>query len=230
MPIMSLWSWLEVQAVRRRPMRKAFDEIYRTSAWNYGESVSEPGSTLLQTETIREKLPLLLEELGIRSILDAGCGDLNWMKELRVPLEHYVGIDVVADLVRRNRRQHGSSARTFRVADITRDRLPRMDLVLCRDCLVHFSFADIFAALRNIQRSGSRYLLTTTFTRAQQNADIATGSWRMLNWERPPFCFPRPLRIIDERLTVENGRYDDKSLGLWRIGEIPTASTGRQLA
>jgi SAM-dependent methyltransferase len=211
-------------------MRKAFEEIFRTSAWNYGESVSGPGSTLLQTETIREELPLLLEELAIRSILDAGCGDLNWMRELRVPLERYVGIDVVADLVRRNRRQYGSSARTFRVADITRDRLPRVDLVLCRDCLVHFSFADIFSALRNIQRSGSTYLLTTTFTRTQENADITTGSWRMLNWERPPFCFPRPLRIIDERLTVENGRYDDKSLGLWRIGEIPTVSTGRQLA
>lgn len=227
---MSLWTWLEAQVARRRPMRKAFEEIFRTSAWNYGESVSGPGSTLLQTETIREELPLLLEELAIRSILDAGCGDLNWMRELRVPLERYVGIDVVADLVRRNRRQYGSSARTFRVADITCDRLPRVDLVLCRDCLVHFSFADIFAALRNIQRSGSTYLLTTTFTRTQENADITTGSWRMLNWERPPFCFPRPLRIIDERLTVENGRYDDKSLGLWRIGEIPTVSTGRQLA
>ncbi len=218
---MNLWKRIEAQFLRRRAMRQAFEKIYRTSAWDYGESVSGPGSTLLQTETIREELPRLLEELGVRSVLDAGCGDLNWMRTLRAPLERYVGIDVVADLVRANRKRYGDPSREFRVADVTRDRLPRVDLVLCRDCLVHFSFDDIFATLRNIKRSGSTYLLTTTFTRRPENTDVKTGSWRMLNWERPPFCFPHPVRVINERLTVEDGRYDDKSLGLWKVRELP---------
>jgi hypothetical protein len=41
--------------------------------------------------------------------------------------------------------------------DLTGDPLPRVDVVLCRDCLVHLSFQNIFRAFANLRRSGSRY-------------------------------------------------------------------------
>ena len=65
--------------------------------------------------------------------------------------------------------------------DITRDALPRADVILCRDCLVHFSFKDIFAAIDNFKKSQSRYLLATTFIAFSENLDVATGEWRRLN-------------------------------------------------
>ena len=202
-------------------MRAIFEEIYRQNRWNDAESVSGPGSTLIQTETVRAELPALIDGFGVRSVLDAGCGDLNWMKELRVPLERYWGLDIVPDLVEDNRRKFAAPNRTFEIADITRDPLPKADLVLCRDCLVHFSFEDIYAALRNMRESGSRYLLTTTFPVREENAAVPTGSWRTLNYERAPFLFPPPLRLVNERLTVAEGAYADKSLGLWEIASLP---------
>jgi hypothetical protein len=48
------------------------------------------------------------------------------------------------------------------MCDLTRDPLPKVDLVLCRDCLVHLSFDDIYESLDNLRRSGSMLLLTTT--------------------------------------------------------------------
>ena len=61
--------------------------------------------------------------------------------------------------------------------DITRDRLPRVDLILCRDVLPHLSFADIARAVDNFKRSGATWLLTNTFVDRPRNDDIPTGAW-----------------------------------------------------
>jgi hypothetical protein len=108
------------------------------------------------------------------------------------------------------------------------DKLQKVDLVLCRDCLVHLSFTDIFSALNNIIDSGATYLLTTTFTSRSENRNITTGQWRTLNLEIPPFSFPSPLKIINERCTEGDGVYADKSLGLWRIEDIQGILTKRR--
>ncbi|HEX8999730.1 MAG TPA: class I SAM-dependent methyltransferase, partial [Blastocatellia bacterium] len=80
---------------------------------------------------------------------------------------------------------------------------------------------DAIAALRNFKRSKSEYLLTTTFPKTEVNEDILTGEWRPLNLQRAPFNFPEPLRLINERCTEEGDRYADKSLGLWRLSDLP---------
>ncbi len=103
-----------------------------------------------------------------------------------------------------------------------KDELPEVDLIFCRDCLVHFSHSDIFKALTNIRRSGAIYLLTTTFSGRKENHDINTGEWRVLNFEAAPFHFPPPLRLLVENCTQQNskGAYKDKSLGLWKISDF----------
>ena len=103
---------------------------------------------------------------------------------------------------------------------MTNDFLPHCDLIFCRDCLVHFSFEEIFAAIRNFYDSGAEYLLTTTFPNRLSNYDIQTGDWRPLNFQLAPFNFPAPLRVINEHCTEGNGKFADKSLGLWKISDI----------
>ena len=83
---------------------------------------------------------------------------------------------------------------------------------------MHFSFADIRAALDNLRRSGARYLLTTTFIAQERNDDIWTGGFRMLNLERAPLRFPPPLALIDERRPLLNGSDSGKRLALWELG------------
>ena len=97
--------------------------------------------------------------------------------------------------------------------------LPEYHLVFCRDCLVHFSYQDVRKALKNLIRSESKYLLTTSFP-GRKNYDIVTGNWRALDLEAPPFDFPKPLLIINEGCTERNGRYADKSMVLWDLSQL----------
>lgn len=105
----------------------------------------------------------------------------------------------------------------FLKLDLTRDSLPRVDLVLCRDGLVHLSNALAVRPLKNIKTSGSRYLLATTFPQLPANADIVSGDWRPMNLERPPFSLPSPIKFMLERKVPDHG---DKGLALWRVDRL----------
>jgi hypothetical protein len=205
---------------KRKSTRAVFSSIHRSNAWLGAESVSGLGSDSVNTATLKRELPGLLRDLGARTMLDAPCGDLNWIKDIELGLDRYIGADIVRDVVRRNRELHQGSNRVFHVLDITRDAIPKVDVILCRDCLVHLSHRQAAAALRAFQRSGSRYLLTTTFTNPRDNPDINTGEWRPLNLERPPFSLPPPVRILNEGYSGEDGQFADKSLGLWELKSL----------
>jgi hypothetical protein len=202
----------------RHPRSSVFRSIYRRGLWGGG---SGGGSGLEATRAVREQLPVLTEQLGVRSVLDAPCGDYVWMSEVRWDLDSYVGVDIVPEVIERNRVTYETEHVQFRVADITRDHMPRADLVLVRDCFVHMSHRDVTKALRTLRDSGSTYLLTTTYPGAvKRNWNIVSGWWRALDFQRPPFNFPAPERVIDEHNTEQ---YDkrEKSLGLWRFADLP---------
>ena len=74
--------------------------------------------------------------------------------------------------------------------------------------------------IKNFKRSGTKYLLITTFVNRLSNNDLGKGFWRTINIERPPFNFPNPIKIIDEKCTELNGEYSDKSLGLFLLKDI----------
>ena len=213
--------------LRRLPTEARFTQIYRDNHWHGRASRSGTGSELDQTTTIRAALPLLARDLCVRTVLDIPCGDFFWMSEVRwLGLERYVGADIVDEVIRRNRIDHGQNVRptrSFIKLDLMSAPLPEADMILCRDCLVHFAFDDAFRALRNIAGSGAAYLVTTHFEGDRENRDIVTGEWRPLNLERRPFHFPHPLRVINENCTEDGGTYADKSLGVWRIKDLPTA-------
>ena len=206
-------------AMGSKPGVNIFTDVFRENKWGGIESFSGKGSDLLQTTVIRRQLPLLCREFEIRSMLDIPCGDFNWMKHVDLGTIAYTGADVVGDLIAHNSRYETSNTH-FCSLNLLKHKLPKVDLVFCRDCLVHFSFRDSFAALRNICESGSTYLLTTTFTSHRRNHNIPTGSWHPLNLEYPPFSFPPPLKLINEECTQSDGTYMDKSLGLWNVADI----------
>jgi len=184
------------------------------------ESRSGVGSTLAVTETIRSKIPELLNELKIKSILDVPCGEFNWFKEINFDKISYIGADIVADAIKNNNKKYSDNNKKFLNLNILKDQLPKVDLILCRDLLVHFSFKDIKRAIENIKKSGSMYLLTTSFISKKQNTDIKMGEWRPLNLEAEPFLFKSPLKIINENYQEENGKFSDKSLCLWKISDL----------
>ncbi len=204
----------------RSDAEKIFTRIYARNSWHNAESKSGPGSTVGRTDLLRSRLSELVSELEVRSLLDVPCGDFNWMRLTELPGVEYVGADVVPEMVRANTLAYGSPGRKFVHLDMLRSPLPKVDLVLCRDGLVHFSFSDIARALRAIKESRSAYLLATTFTACSRNTDVPTGDWRPLNLDLAPFRFPPALRMVPDG-PLPDGAYPDKMLALYRIDDLP---------
>jgi hypothetical protein len=199
----------EVAALYRK---RLFTEYFRQNYWRNEESVSGPGSTIEYTENIRKELPRLLERFKIRRILDAPCGDYNWFQAMNCPQGmEYTGGDIVEELIEQNQLKYGSERTSFITLDITTDSLPQADLWLCRDCLFHFSYVDIFKALANLLRSDIQYLLTSVHPDCTLNTDITTGGARQLNLELPPFRLCQPLLYIDDWIPG----YTVRRMGLW---------------
>jgi hypothetical protein len=218
-------SWLETikelsnsRGVSRH--KEIFNKIYESNGWGGDESRSGMGSSLGETETVRKELPCLLSRLGVITLMDAPCGDFHWLKQVDLEGQHYIGIDIVEKVIRKNRELYGNSKRTFLTKDISRDKLPKVDLIFCRDCLGHLSFMDAHSVLKNFKRTRSTYLLISTFPEFEHNVDIQTGAWRPLNLQVDPFFFSKPLVLISEKCSEDDGRFADKSLGLWPITDI----------
>jgi methyltransferase family protein len=206
---------------RLRGRESVFTRIYATNEWGNPESVSGDGSSLRETRIVRQVLPILVGRYDVQTLLDVPCGDCHWMREIDFCGRAYIGADIVAELVARNQTTFGSPKRSFVHCDLVRDPLPPADLVLVRDCMIHLSNADVLAALRNVRRSGARYLLATTYTARPTNPDIVTGDWHPINLQAPPFALPRPLELISEEWDWADGYHADKCLGLWESSVLP---------
>lgn len=206
----------------RLDLKQKFSAIYEGNVFGGRVSRSGEGSDLVQTAAIRRELPKLLRTLGAKTVLDAPCGDWCWMRETELGVDRYIGVDIVDVMIERNQREFGNDRTEFQCVNLVDGDLPRADLILCRDCLVHLSFEDALRVLANFKRSGATFLLTTTFSRLDPNRELAgqDAFWRPLNLELPPFSFPSPLAVINEGCTEEAGRFTDKCLGLWRLDGI----------
>ena len=196
-----------------------FDNIYRKNLWNNPESLSGGGSSFAGTAKIRTALPDLLSSLGIRSMVDAPCGDFHWMKDLEIPalLDRYHGIDIVPVIIRKNQNAYGSHKVQFKVLDVVKEIVPRADLILCRHLLIHLPLKDCAKVLQNFKKSGARYLLITNQPAIRQNDEILfTGSFRPLNLEIAPFNFPRRRMALDDA----QSEGDSAELALYDLQDI----------
>jgi hypothetical protein len=207
-------------------LKKIFEQTAADNAWGDGESLSGPGSNVIQTAIIREVIPQLLKKYEVTKMLDAPCGDFFWMNlikdNLSQVLQSYIGGDIVPQLIEKNNILHGDDVFSFLELDITKDQLPKVDLVFTRDCFLHLSYANIYKTLKNYKKSGAEYLLVSTYTKNRKNRDVYNVSinGRAINLQSFPFFFSKPLELINEGCTEGNSEYADKSLGLWRLKSL----------
>lgn len=210
------WKLGRRTAAPKAAQRAIFSRTHAANEWGDAESRSGPGSTVVRGTSLRPALVDLIERHSVSSLLDAPCGDFNWMRYITPGLNvTYAGVDIVEAIIEQNREQYGDERHRFLCGDLTRDPLPAADLILCRDALVHLSFADIWSAIANFKRSGSRLLLATTFIDLTRNEDIRTGGWRPLNLRAAPFFFPEPIATIDD--LPAGGAFRGKRLCLWPL-------------
>lgn len=208
--------------VEELTLPERFDLLHRLGIYHHPESVSGAAATLEETAVLRNALPRLAEQNKVGSVLDIPSGDFHWMQHVRWNVD-YTGADVVPEIVAENQRLYGGARQRFVLLDVTRDPLPRVDLIHCRDLLIHLSNRDCLAALRNFVGSGSRLLLTSHFAGRVSNPEIVSGDFRPVNLCAPPFHLPPPVQIINEVSALGDGAFTDRSMALWRLAEIADA-------
>lgn len=223
-----MWDYYRLYTYKKQKQKRdhesdvseVFNTIYKDNLWNSKESHSGSGSVIEQTRVIQQAIPEILKKYRVGSVLDVPCGDFNWMQRVDLSSVSYIGGDIVPDLILGNNNKYKSESIKFIVLDVIKDSIPKVDLIFCRDCLVHFSYEHIQKTVNNIKASGSQYLLTTSFINRRLNFDIETGYWRPINLQLPPFNFPAPLEVIIEKCTEGNGKSYDKALVLYRISDL----------
>ena len=201
--------------LRQKRVQAKFADIWRTNGWGNAETRNGPGSTLKQTATLRTRLADAFRQLGIHSLVDVGCGDLNWISRISAELNLYLGLDVVEEIIADVRtRFEARKNHFFNVADVSFHVPPRVDAILCRDVFTHLTQSLVEDALKNIVRSESRFLIATTFAHGR-NDPVRLGGWRPLNLCAPPFELPPPQLLISEGL-----QNSSKSLGVWALSSL----------
>jgi hypothetical protein len=201
-----------------------FTWIYENNYWGSKESASGFGSTLKCTQNLRRELPGLFERYSIRTVFDAPCGDFNWMQHLLATVDiDYVGGDIVKPLISNLNKKYKREKIRFVHFDLIKYVPPTVDLMICRVCLFHLSFADSQLVLEAFLRSNTSYLLTSTHRNndgAFANRDILTGDFRLIDLLSKPFGFPpNPLATIEDWIAPD----PERVMSLWSRDQISKA-------
>ena len=200
-------------------------QFFRADMWRGGgsETKSGRGSTLQSTSKVRPALEALFRRLKIKTLLDAPCGDFNWMQRVDLTGIRYCGLDIIDEIIADNVAKYSRDDREFHVADLTKDPLPAADLMLCRDCTFHLPIENVWQILENFAASGTRYLLLTTHTDGSNQDMPVPGSFRSRDFLAAPFNFVRPEPdgwIADHPATPPL-----RVLGLWTAEQVREALT-----
>lgn len=199
-------------------MKDIFEKIIVDNVWKIDniDTPCGPGSTLEYTSQLRKELPNFLLKHNIQSMLDAPCGDFLWMSKIDLPTKFkYLGGDISETLIKHNKENYKDFE--FFLFDITTDNFPDVDLLLCRDCLIHFSFSDIDKFFNNIVNSNIKFILLTNHKKDRYNfKDISTGDCRPVNFTKAPYNFENPVDVIND--SCEN--FIERDLCLWSVDAI----------
>lgn len=185
--------------------KKYFRKVYLQNSWGSMLSRSGPGS---EGDLANQKIKILKEiitDYGINSILDIGCGDFYWMKEIAPLLGHYHGVDVVEDLVNKNKKQYEGPKVSFLSIDASNPNdqkqlnVRKVDLVTCLDVFGHLLNNEVDSLLRFILCDlETEFLLVTNRREAGSTDYLKREKTRFegIDLEQHPLFLKRkPIRL-----------------------------------
>ena len=178
-----------------------FNQKYENKLWGVG---SGPGSYAANTVQYRELLQKMFDDDRYNSFVDFGCGDFQIMSLMKVPShKSYSGIDVVADVIEKNKKLYGSQHPNYQfhhVEDLGAlkrgSELLKGDMLIVKDVLIHFPNKNIQYFIDNILPN-FKYALITNDHSLSTNADIAKGSFHAVDLASPPFNL-KNLQVVLE--------------------------------
>jgi SAM-dependent methyltransferase len=212
-------------------------DLHRTRPQDFGtvETANGPGATLAQTEALRELLPVIFARYGVKTVLDVGCGDWNWMSHVDLDGIDYTGWDVEESMIAADSEQFvGRNNARFAVQSLlTAESIPKVDLILARHVLIHFPNDEIVKVLDKMRASGAKYLLTSHWPGGSNEDYEPEGfAWRgymerALNMEAPPFNLPARVEAIHEPAADAGVLMTEHELALYELQETAIVGTVR---
>ncbi len=193
---------------RKLPPEQVFTDIYENNLWGgqTGEFCSGEGSGLKSNVVYCQYVKDFIARNDIKRVLDIGCGDFQVSCNIVDPGFDYIGIDVVEPLIKRNQQEFGNQHISFKCLDVTRDELPKADLILIREVLQHLSNQQISAILANIKNVP--FAIITEYQPLREhlrsaNIDKAHGMDTRI-WDHSGIYLEHPpFSIFDAKVTLE---------------------------
>ena len=182
-------------------MDRALQAAFEKKTWA-DETKDKPrsgsGSTVRRTRRLRRALPGLLRDLEVKTFLDAPCGDWNWMAEVDLSGVKYIGGDISKELIDEVKITHKATGRRFMHLDLATDKLPKCELIMVRECLIHLTDENRWKVIENIHKAKIPHLLLTVDLVDENRPLSENGQHANFNPMMPPFNFPEPVRHIPE--------------------------------
>jgi hypothetical protein len=201
-----------------------FSYIYKTRYWqgNGNGSLSGGGSNEVSTNIFIGELKKFIIANKVTSLVDIPCGDWEWMSTVDLNNINYTGCDVVPDLIKSNNKIFKRSNVSFLVKNLINEELPKSDLIIIRDLLVHLDDSDIVKCLHNIKKTGYKYIGITNYLNLEKNKKRLLGDylrfgdkWRAINLTKEPYNLPEPmLNLSDKNNLTEIDK--DKYISIWK--------------
>ena len=193
------------------PTKDAMNQIYEMNLWggNQRDFYSGTGSHDLKIiNPYLKNLIAFLESYNTSLVVcDLGCGDFNIGKHLTKYSKKYIAIDIVENLINRNKNLYKADNLEFYCLDITKDELPSGDCIILRQVLQHLSNTEIQKVIKKIL--AYKYIILTEHLPLANfipNKDIISGQGIRLkqnsgvNILEPPFN----LKIKDQKQLGEH--------------------------
>lgn len=178
--------------IYKKPSNKTiFENIYRNHIWNGSNPtipLSGPGSSIENTRTTSMELNYFIYKNKCNSILDIGCGDLNWISKTEFFNDDnikYTGIDIVEFLINFHKKKFGS--KNFICEDVINYEIKeKYSLIIIRDVIFHLTNDEIMKIFDNIKDKFDYIAITSC--RNNVNTDIF-DRWRFSekNLHKHPF-------------------------------------------
>ncbi|KAJ5701292.1 hypothetical protein N7488_008840 [Penicillium malachiteum] len=200
-------------------------QLHDTGIFEWGwpdqanDTVCGWGSSEQHTREVRSKLTKVLGDYHVRTVNDAGCGDLAWISMIDIGDVDYVGYDLYERTTWPELRKRGVK---LNVLDITTQDTRPTDLLICRDVMIHLPNDLVLDTLKRFRRS-ALLLLATSYTSDQnphggefsnlKRMDRPSLRHKKLDLTLPPFNLGQPLIRIRED-------FPGKYLGLWNLSQL----------
>lgn len=136
------------------PTKDVMTQIYDRYLWGGNEFDFYSGAGSHDPKIIAPYLLVIIDFLKSHNnqlvLCDLGCGDFNIGKHLTTYAKKYMAIDIVENLINRNKNLYKADNLEFLCLDISKDKLPLGDCVILRQVLQHLSNSEIQKVIKKL--------------------------------------------------------------------------------